>query len=190
MGMYTAISLGVELNIEQNDPVSELLRCMTGQIELVGELPDHPLFEQDRWRALLCCDSYYFNYQTSFELRWDNISNNYYLSGVSNLKNYGGEIDLFLDWLNPYIHASSSGFIGWTMYEEDWWPTILMRRRLIRDGGQPDIQKVKVEELLELALTGDELVESLLPGASHCVLNIDALNEFLDSTTALKRRLT
>ena len=99
--MYTAISLGVELNIKQNSPVAKLLSYMTSGCDTAPDLTEdekeeadfyHHFFSTDRWHWMLNCDSYYFDYQTGFTFTWDHISANYYLSGVSNLKNYSGEI--------------------------------------------------------------------------------------------------
>lgn len=144
MGMYTAISLGVNLRKDTPDSVIRVLEYMTGQVEdgrpagmyhvsaagdairaLVDKVPDHPLFDTDRWGIMLRCGSYYFDYQTGWELRKDNFAG-YFLSGVSNLKNYSSEIDKFLDWLCPYINDDNV-WIGWKMYEEDVSPTLIYR---------------------------------------------------------------
>lgn len=131
MGMYTALSLGVQLKKDIPQHVIDVLRYMVGDYDLFDELvlhPDHKFFNQcSRWQMLLRCDSYYFDYQTGWTFEFDNISQTYFLSGVSNLKNYDNEIKLFVDWLSPYIHPSTCGFIGWTMYEEQWAPDLIMR---------------------------------------------------------------
>jgi len=198
MGMYTAISLGVKLNIEQNGAVAQLLSYMVGESNYQPVLSAdekeeadmyHPFFSCSRWDFMLRCDSYYFDYQTNWSFEWDNTSNNYYLSGVSNLKNYSGEIKQFLDWLNPYIHASSAGFIGWTMYEAACMPTILVRRRLV-EGEDYEIFPLSVEMLTSLVVDCDAVIEELMPGAGNCVVNISKLNDILMATSALKRNLT
>ena len=129
MGMYTALSLGVELKKDVPDYVTDVLRYMVGDTD--GELVSHldlKFFSQcPRWRMLLRCDSYYFDYQTQWTFFKDEISDTWFLSGVSNLKNYNNEIKEFLDWLSPFIHPSTCGFIGWTMYEEQWAPDLIMR---------------------------------------------------------------
>ena len=198
MGMYTAISLGVELNIPKDGQVAKLLRYMVGDSQDPPwlSLADHdaanerhPFFSCPRWGFMLKCDSYYFDYQTNWSFEWDHISRNYYLSGVSNLKNYSGEIEQFLDWLNPYIHDSSAGFIGWTMYEEAWMPTILMRRRLGEDKDY-EIFPLSVEKLTALVADCDAVIEELMPGVGNCVVDIGKLNDTLMATSALKRKLS
>lgn len=137
MGMYTAISLGIELKADTPSYQIDLLRYMVGVLEsekhvsvdsffkLYSPLPVHPFFHTTRWASMLRCDSYYFDYQTHYSITYDKISAACYLSGVSNLKNYDNEIDLFLDWIGPNI--ATDGFIGWKMYEEDVAPTMLFK---------------------------------------------------------------
>lgn len=151
MGMYTALSLGVELNIPRDGDVYRVLDWMLNGDPTDGgltmpDLPAHPFFECSRAWILLRCDSYYFSYDTGWTLRWDAISESYYLSGVSNLKNYSAEITKFLDWLNPYIHRSQCGFIGWMMYEEQFAPDLIMRRC---DGDEPQLHYVRTEHFVE-----------------------------------------
>jgi len=198
MGMYTALSLGVELNITRDSQVAKLLSYMVGDAEEAPKLAlldydeanqSHPFFSCSRWNFMLRCDSYYFDWDTRFVLRWDTIAESYFLTGVCNLKNYSGEIQQFLDWLNPYIHDSSQGFIGWTMYEEDWMPTILMRRRLKKDANAPDIIPLYVEHLFSLAVQADELVEQLVDCVGDCVIDRGELNNFLIGIGKYKRTL-
>jgi len=92
--------------------------------------------------------------------------------------------------LNPYIHNSSDGYIGWKMYEEQWMPTILMRRKLKKDADQPDIIPVNMEHLVNLVDRADGVIEQLMPGVGNCVVNIGELNEVLMDAAALKRQLT
>jgi hypothetical protein len=154
MGMYTALSLGVELNIKRGSQVAELLRYMVGDREdspklaLVGHdeaNQTHRFFSTDRWNYMLASDSYYFSWDTRFTLRWDEIAKSYFLSGTCNLKNYNLEIELFLDWLLPYIHSASEGFIGWTMYEQDELPTLLVLKEDY-DTGDRWINRVHVPQ--------------------------------------------
>ena len=184
MGMYTALSLGVCLKRDTPEEVAVLLEHMTGQRYLPEDQPnylcniirgvantagctirdaeklvDHPLFhEANRCFLMLRCDSYYFDFKTNMRLQRDDIISGYYLSGTSNLKNYDGEIKLFLDWLSPYV--DTTGFVGWTMYEEDYTPTILWK---FIEGGigpyetaQDSAQAVAEEALREIACLEDK----------------------------------
>lgn len=197
MGMYTALSLGVELDIPQNGQVAELLRYMTGDLDELPKLAlvdhdeanqSHPFFSCSRWNFMMRCDSYYFDWDTRFTLRWDPIANNYFLCGVSNLKNYGDEINQFLDWLRPFIHRSVAGYIGWTMYEEDEFPTILMLK--CKKDGDRELVKLHVGELIRMIENGDSLLNQLMPGVGNCVVNVAQLNAQFMATDKLKKELS
>jgi len=125
MGMYTEFHFNVEL--KQNAPrsVIEVLEYMLGTREKRPELPDHPLFATSRWRIMLQMDSYYFDADTYSTLRFDEISNAYYLCVRCNLKNYDNEIELFINWINPYIDAFEDDFLGFSRYEETESPKLI-----------------------------------------------------------------
>ena len=128
MGMYTALSLGVQFRRDTPADVIDTIEYMvTGRRERAADEYSsralHPFFSTDRWPALLRCDSYYFDWQTDYHFGPD--QGRYYLTGVSNLKNYSNEINLFLDWIEP--HLDTHGYLGWKMYEEDVAPTLLFR---------------------------------------------------------------
>ena len=129
MGMYTELVLGVELSKETPKEVIDVLRYMTGEDDenlLHKEiLENHPFFSCDRWKMLLICDSYYFDGQTHSEIVYDKISNSHFLTSRSNLKNYDDEIDLFLNWIDPYV--TTYGNWGYKRYEEASMPTIIFR---------------------------------------------------------------
>ena len=133
MGMYTALSLGVELKKDLPDEVANILSFMVHGHDLdrsdeCPTKPDHAFFRCDRWPHLFRMDSYYFSYDSHWTFRLDHPAGSYYLSGVSNLKNYDGEIRKFVDWIEPYLHECTGGFIGWTQYEEDRLPTLIIRK--------------------------------------------------------------
>ena len=124
MGMYTELVLGLEL--EPDEKVLNVLKYMLGDIE---EKPldygySHSLFETARWDLMLRCDSYYFDGQTDSKLIFDRHGY-VYLNVRCNFKNYSNEIELFLDWLKPYI--KTDGFLGYTRYEEDYDPTLIYK---------------------------------------------------------------
>lgn len=197
MGMYTALSLGVRL-ADLPEDVIEVLDFMTGKgkydrmhdwpnIVETPAIPDHPFFECERWRWLLTMDSYYFDYQTHWEFEWDRISGGHFLTGVSNIKNYGGEIAQFLDWLNPYI--DTRGFIGWTQYEEAVYPTLIIKRG-IRDErevmDEPRLQYLDIGNLLGTLHMADEIIEEITPHLPHHMTDLGKLNDYFNSFVAYK----
>lgn len=177
MGMYTALSLGVELKEGVPQEVVDTLRFMIegptdeqmppGMYHVSAAQQfapadfSHSFFDCDRWTMLFRCDSYYFDWQTGWRLDRDDLYGperpKYYLTGVSNLKNYDGEIRKFLDWLSPYI--DTTGFLGWTMYEEDLVPTIIYRAvKQLHDEEIAELHYVNVQDkLAQLNLVRDYL---------------------------------
>ena len=124
MGMYTELVLGLEL--KPDEKILNVLKYMLGDVK---EKPldydySHRLFETARWDIMLQCDSYYFDGQTDSKLIFDHHGY-VYLNVRCNFKNYSNEIELFLDWLKPYI--KTDGFLGYTRYEEDYDPTLIYK---------------------------------------------------------------
>lgn len=83
---------------------------------------NHPLFNTESWRVMLIKEISYFP-GGSFHLLSYNDTLGYDLTVRSSLKNYDKEIELFLDFVNPYIETE--GFIGYIMHEECDWPTLI-----------------------------------------------------------------
>lgn len=124
MGMYTELNIGVAFKKDTPNNVINILKYMLSEDETVQyELPDHPLFRTARWSIMLVCDSYYFDGQTDSSLRYDDISEQYYLNVRCNLKDYDDEIKKFMDFIQPYL--DTRGFLGYTRYEEDDDPTLI-----------------------------------------------------------------
>lgn len=128
MGMHTELHLNAELSRDAPDEVIAVLRHMLGDgYPPPDPLPDHPLFAAPRWRHLLTCDSYYFAADTHSTLRFDDIGGTYVLCVRSNLKNYNGEIEKFVDWIDPYLDAAPGDFLGFSRYEETEDPTLIRK---------------------------------------------------------------
>lgn len=128
MGMYTELNLGVNFRKDTPQNIIDILKYMLGDSPVRFEyikpqLPEHPLFETERWAIMLVCDSYYFDGQTDSSIHYDDISESYYLNVRCNLKNYSSEIEHFLSFIQPYLYTD--GFIGYTRYEEDDDPTLI-----------------------------------------------------------------
>jgi hypothetical protein len=133
MGMYTELVCAFELKKDTPQDVIDILRFMTG--EQVGcnlsKINAHPLFQTDRWRFMLQCDSYYFEGQTHSEVKRDTVSGednpSYFVTIRCNLKNYNDEIDKFIDWVKTYIEYAGHDeyFIGYQRYEENKDPELI-----------------------------------------------------------------
>lgn len=127
MGMYTELHFNAELIRKTPQQVLDVLGYMTGAFELApATLPDHALFSSERWKGMLLCSSYYFPLSVASSIDWDDIAKSHYLRVRCNLKNYGSEIENFLDWVMPYVHAGDE-CLGYYRYEEDPHPTLIYK---------------------------------------------------------------
>ena len=122
MGMYTELNIGVNLRSDTPNNIIDILRYMLGDIDET-KTTDHPLFLTQRWRFMLVSTSYYFDGHTDSSIERDDITHEYKLNVRCNLKNYDGEIKLFLDFIRPYLETE--GFLGYTRYEECDDPTLI-----------------------------------------------------------------
>ncbi|WP_345806609.1 hypothetical protein [Bacillus pumilus] len=126
--MYTELVCAFELIEKTPSNIIETLEFMCGQRDVhPDDLPDHELLSDDtRWEWMLQSDSYYFDGKTYSKIEKDNIVGNCYVSIRCNLKNYGDEIEKFINWVSPYIRKDyEQYFIGYKRYEEDKEPTLI-----------------------------------------------------------------
>lgn len=122
MGMYTELVMATRV---KNVPeVVAILKYMVGETAEQPPLPDHPLFSTPRWRMLFTCSSYYFVPRSTALFSFDEIGEFWCLITRADLKNYDSEIELFIDWIRPYLDADENHMIGYSRYEETRKPTI------------------------------------------------------------------
>jgi hypothetical protein len=111
MGMYSELIFGAKLKEDTPDQVINALKYMIGELE---EKPsDFPL-PDGRCEWLLRSGSEYFPVNRPESSMWCDsgfFGETYHISTRSNIKNYGFEIDTFLEWIEPYI-AGGSGNRG------------------------------------------------------------------------------
>lgn len=148
MGMYTELNIGVNLIPETPKNIIEILEYMLGENENDNiETTNHPLFLTDRWRYMLRCDSYYFDSRTDSSMSKDDITKRYELNVRCNLKNYDNEIDLFLNFIQPYL--DTFGFLGYTRYEEYDEPTLIYNT-------EKGIELIGIDEMSTLETLNEE----------------------------------
>lgn len=131
MGMYTELIFGAELKKDTPKEVIDVLKYMIKDTDIIVPTPKHKFFSCARWRILFTCTSYYFGVSDSFNKLWfDKISDTWKISTRSNIKNYDGDIQEFLDWIKPYINRGSGDREFYTIvcYEEQEEPTIYYLR--------------------------------------------------------------
>ena len=70
------------------------------------------------------CGSYYFTGTANSNIQYRNIDKEIVLHIDTDFKNYGDEIEYFLDWIAPYIDAYDNEFLGYSRCEETNNPTL------------------------------------------------------------------
>ena len=81
----------------------------------------HPFFEADRWQSVLYGGGAVYQISRPPHLHRGNPDHSWDYSTLeihSSFKNYGGEIDLFLEWITPYLAAYPGDLLGFSLYEE------------------------------------------------------------------------
>lgn len=119
MGQYTELWFRAELREDTPEEVLNVLKYLVGS-EGEPDLPEHPFFEKDHWDRLGNHGSVYF----------PNVGESEYIEGDptrsweptrvalhGNVKDYGGEIDMFFDWIDPYVDAPEGTFLGYALEE-------------------------------------------------------------------------
>lgn len=119
MGMYTEFYFRAHV---KDGPVADWLHSRINFLQQGGHpFDDHPFFSGDRWWAV-------FNgggavYQESQGPKFfpkDERICHYYnrLIISSSLKNYGDEIEKFVDWITPHLDQDPGEFLGYSLYED------------------------------------------------------------------------
>jgi hypothetical protein len=126
--MYTALHFTVALKPDTPHQVIDVLHYMLDDTDHMAEppLPDHDLFRRTiRWRHMLVCDSFSFEANTHSTMQRYPATAGWNLSITCCFKNYASELQLFLDWIMPYVYADPRDWLGYWMYEEDDEPTLI-----------------------------------------------------------------
>ena len=122
MGMYTELIFGASFKPETPKQVIDTLRYMAGDLK---EEPRNMAFDSNR--NPLVGGSHYFGVISSVtKMYYNEIAKCWVLSSRANLKNYDNNIDLFLEWVKPYIDNGSGArdMYAIKIYEEQSEPTI------------------------------------------------------------------
>ena len=122
--MYTELIFGATLKKDTPDKIINALNYMLGNVEV--KPIDFPLSD-GRCEWLFKGSSYHFAVNNPVNDMWkDGIDEQYHVSTRSNIKNYYGEIEEFLEWIKPYIEQGSGSreMYAIVIYEEQDIPTM------------------------------------------------------------------
>jgi hypothetical protein len=122
--MYTEIYVNVDLKADTPKEVLDVLTAMCAKDSDSPHLADKP----DRWWYMFNNGSYYTPLTACALLTHDEIGGNWSLLAKGDIKNYEGEIEAFFAWIMPYVDAEQGEFIGYSRYEEDQLPTLVVKQ--------------------------------------------------------------
>lgn len=122
MGMYTEFYFRANI---KDGPVADWLdNHINGDkwFEDGSEYDDHPYFQTDRWsHVFIGGGAVYQESRTAvFRRKAEGYGEPYHhqLVLASSLKNYGDEIDAFIDWITPHLDMHYGDFLGYSLYED------------------------------------------------------------------------
>ena len=126
MGMYTELVLKCQIKEDAPADVKSVIAHMFCGDDAPEKLPDHPFFGLTRWNFIGSCSSFYHHPEVVNSCSKFYYTESQYIFSRSDIKNYDGEIESFIDWLKPYVDAPEGQCIGWSWHEEEQQPTLII----------------------------------------------------------------
>src|SRR6185312_7222024 len=126
MGMYTELIFGASIKKDAPKEVINTLYYLVNSKKLWSDVS----LEESVTKGINVLNgggSYYFGVTDGVAKMWqDEIDKEWKVSARHNIKNYDGEIDIFLEWIKPFIDSGSGEreMYAIKIYEEDSEPTI------------------------------------------------------------------
>lgn len=135
MGMYTELLVKGDLRQDTPSEVKDALRRLIEDDASPAEWPAHPFFSNVRRDQIAHGGSAYFVTGSSEYIDTTYGYPKFFIT--SSLKDYTDTIGEFLDWLLPYVDAFPGDFLGYTRYEEDDRPTLIVMPDLRSGTARP-----------------------------------------------------
>ena len=126
MGMYTELVLKCQIKEDAPADVKSVIAYMFCGGDAPEKLPDHPFFCLTRWNSIGNCSSFYHHPEVVNSCPKFDYTESQYIFSRSDIKNYDGEIEAFIDWIKPYLENEEGQCIGWSWYEEELQPTLII----------------------------------------------------------------
>lgn len=128
MGMYTELVLKCTVDESAPKEVKNIVKYLFGEDrdETPTQLPHHPFFECSRWTCIGSMSSHYHHPESTRSLV--ESCGDLHIFSRSDLKDYDDEIAKFIDWISPYLYNSVGECIGWSWYEENSVPTLIIKQ--------------------------------------------------------------
>lgn len=121
MGMYTEFFFRAPLRKDAPAKLIDWLDDLANNPD--GEAvpyDDHEFFQCERWESALYGGGavYHITQALRFTRGTDASYDGPHLIVHSSLKNYGGEIEAFVDWITTYVNAFPGDFLGYSLHED------------------------------------------------------------------------
>lgn len=126
MGMYTELVLKCEVSGDAPEVAKQVVRYLFGAADKPEVIPDDEFFKCDRWHLIGKCSSAYHHPDAVNSIVTYDWSEDINVFSRSDLKNYGDEIQKFINWITPYVCGIGEICIGWSWYEEEDRPTLII----------------------------------------------------------------
>ncbi|MFX3643384.1 MAG: hypothetical protein ACE3L7_32830 [Candidatus Pristimantibacillus sp.] len=110
MGDYTELKTNFHLKSTTSTEVINILQYIANEKSDIPALPEHSLFKCPRWKELFDSTSSSINIGSCAEVY--NSDTRYHIQTQSNFKNYSREVQLFWDWISPYIDSPIGKQLG------------------------------------------------------------------------------
>ena len=121
--MYTELILSCRFKSNIPKDLTYTIALLVEQKDVLDSLPHNckMLYNIDDFHNPLQGDCYYFVPGSYAKFWYDTITNSYCLMSRSAIKNYGNEIEKFLELIKPYIEKGSGTLdtYAYVHYEED-----------------------------------------------------------------------
>lgn len=128
MGMYTEFAFRANI---KDGPVADWLerQIIVGDWFEHGGFDDHEFFKGDRWNAVFRGGGAVYQLSREAIFRrpqtYGPYGNQLVLS--SSLKNYGSEVEHFINWITPHLDMHAGDYLGYMLYEDTCDDTDLYR---------------------------------------------------------------
>lgn len=96
-----------------------MLRWLFGSRDVAVSKPNHDFFKTERWTCVGGSSSHYhFPHVCNVTYSPSYLPGELFIFSRSDLKNYGSEIESFIDWASPYLLNEPGDWVGHVFYEE------------------------------------------------------------------------
>jgi hypothetical protein len=129
MGMYTELVLKCEIKKDTPPDVIAVLRHLFADDNIPATLPEHEFFKCGAWSRIGSCSSFYHHPRPVNDYNTESSFQAARIFSRSDLKNYDGEIEKFIDWVSPYLDCDEEQCIGWSWYEECDSPMLIYKAK-------------------------------------------------------------